>query len=207
MELMIVLLLCTIQLSINPSPAMASTGSPVVHLQSAVTIANHSSILFWFCTPRHRRKRMPLEHCCCITMQWMIEGSWNHIHMYEEKVNDVAPNCRQLIHDMYIKDELTRWCPPPYTPPMPILWGFGVKRGFRRLPGSTTSGMVAANFTVFWRVSGIVHPKIEVETSAKCGRIGRQAPVGLDMAPIRLSSAVCWGVGDVIVLCSNKKDN
>ena len=43
---------------------------------------------------------------------------------------------------------------------------------------------------VFWRVSGIVHPKIEVETSAKCGRIGRRSPIGLDMAPIRSSSAV-----------------
>jgi len=51
-----------------------------------------------------------------------------------------------------------------------------------------------ANFAFFWHVSGIVHPKIEIETSAKCGRIGRRAPNGLDMAPIRSSSAVWWSM-------------
>ena len=54
--------------------------------------------------------------------------------------------------------------------------------------------MVVANFAVFWRVSGIVHPKIEVETSAKYGRIGRRSLIGLDMAPIWSSPAVWWSM-------------
>jgi len=32
------LLLCTIQIAVSPSPAVASTGYPVVYLQSAVAI-------------------------------------------------------------------------------------------------------------------------------------------------------------------------
>ena len=78
MVLLIVSLLYTIKLAVNPSPAVASTGSPIIYLQYAVAIANHSSILFWFWIPRHYRKRMPLEHdWCCITMQWTI--SWLHL--------------------------------------------------------------------------------------------------------------------------------
>ena len=162
MELLIVLLLCTIQLSINPSPAMASTGSPVVHLQSAVTIANHSSILFWFCTLRHRRKRMPLEHCCCITMQWMIEGlhlkSYTHVRGKSEWCwSQLSPAHSRYVYQGWTHQMMPTPLHSTHANPVGVR---GQAPNLRRLPRSTTSGMVAANFAVFRRVLRIVHPKI-----------------------------------------------
>jgi hypothetical protein len=90
-------------------------------------------------------------------MDWLVLSPGLGSHLLAMELRGRQNNLPKLQQ----KNICTHKMPPHYTSPMPILWGFGVKRRTRfcRLPRGTTSGMVAANFAVFLHVLRIVHPK------------------------------------------------